>query len=451
MAASADGLGGAFADDQAWAGERPAQPSYWSVHSTSKRYADRTGTALGRDACLPNHTSIKGACVRTYPLALALTGLAFSLAAPLSAQPTPRVRARDLGVPFAGLTGPHNALTDVPGVLVGYSTLIRGSGGWRRGEGPIRTGVTVILPRGRTEESYSAAAFIFNGDGEMTGLPYVQDYGRAAGPIGITNTNSVGLVRDVIGEWMNITFGSEGPSSFSFGLPIVAETWDGFLNDINGQHVRREHVFDALSSAAPGPLQEGSVGGGTGMMSYYLKAGTGTSSRVITIGSASYTVGVLVQANLGKLEDLVVAGVPVGRTLADLEPVERVPQNGSLVVVVGTDAPLSSAQLNLVARRATLGMARTGTVGESGSGDLFLAFSTSKNSYDEATRTVTAQSLAKRSLDAVFRATVEATEEAIINSLVAAHDMEGVNGNTVFALPHARLQGVLRQFNRITP
>jgi L-aminopeptidase/D-esterase-like protein len=172
---------------------------------------------------------------------------------------------------------------------------------------------------------------------------------------------------------------------------------------------------------------------------------------VITIGSASYTVGVLVQANLGKLEDLVVAGVPVGRTLADLEPVERVPQNGSLVVVVGTDAPLSSAQLNLVARRATLGMARTGTVGESGSGDLFLAFSTSKNSYDEATRTVTAQSLAKGSLDAVFRATVEATEEAIINSLVAANDMEGVNGNTVFALPHARLQSVLRKYNRITP
>lgn len=389
--------------------------------------------------------------MRTDSRTFALAAIAFFIAAPLFAQPAPHVRARDLGVPFAGVTGRHNALTDVPGVLVGYSTLIRGSGPWRRGEGPIRTGVTVILPRGRTDESYSAAAFVFNGDGEMTGLPYVQDYGRAAGPIGITNTNSVGLVRDAIGEWMNHTFGSEGPSSVSFGLPIVAETWDGFLNDINGQHVRREHVFDALSRAAPGPLQEGSVGGGTGMMSYYLKAGTGTASRIITIGSSTYTVGVLVQANLGKLEDLVVAGVPVGRLLADLEPVEKVPQNGSLVVIIGTDAPLSSAQLNLVARRATLGMARTGTVGESGSGDLFLAFSTSRNSYDESTRTLTAQSLTKGSLDAVFRATVEATEEAIVNSLVAARDMEGVNGNTVFALPHTRLQSALRQFNRINP
>lgn len=239
------------------------------------------------------------------------------------AQPAAPVRARDLGVPFAGTPGRNNAITDVPGVEVGYTTLIQGSGAWKPGAGPVRTGVTVVLPKGKSDASYNAGMFIFNGDGEMTGLPYIHDYGRSGGPIGITSTNSVGTVRDAIGAWQHQRFGSRAtPSDFSFGLPVVAETWDGFLNEINGAHVKPAHVFAALDSAHGGPIAEGSVGGGTGMMSYYLKSGTRTASRTITIGSATYTVRVLVQANLGRLEDLVIAGVAVGASLADLEPVE---------------------------------------------------------------------------------------------------------------------------------
>jgi L-aminopeptidase/D-esterase-like protein len=393
---------------------------------------------------------------RRYRLTILLRAVAFvvlisSLAPPVSAQAGSPTRARDLGVPFAGAPGPYNAITDVPGVEVGYATLIRGEGAWERGQGPVRTGVTVVLPKGKTDQSYNAGYFIFNGDGEMTGIPYIHDYGRQGGPIGITNTNSVGVVRDAIGQWQYETFGGEESSNFSFGLPVVGETWDGFLNDINGYHVKKEHVFDAINGATGGRIAEGSVGGGTGMMAYYLKAGTGTSSRTIVIGSASYTVGVLVQSNLGRLEDLVIAGVPVGRELADLEPVETRQRDGSLIVVIGTDAPLSGAQLNLVAKRAVLGMGRTGTRGESGSGDLFIAFSTAGSTYDATTRTVTTTSLSKQSLDPVFGATVDATEEAIINSLVAAEDMEGLNGNVVFALPHERLRTILRTFNRLRP
>lgn len=383
--------------------------------------------------------------------AITLAAFVAALSNPAIAQQASSVRARDLGIPFTGATGRHNAITDVPGVEVGYSTLIKGTGTWKRGEGPVRTGVTVILPKGKTEASYNAGYFIFNGDGEMTGLPYIHDYGRQGGPIGITNTNSVGVVRDAIGEWQNERFGGGSPLSFSFGLPVVAETWDGFLNDINGYHVKKEHVFEAINGATGGRIAEGSVGGGAGMMSYYLKAGTGTSSRSITIASAAYTVGVLVQANLGRLEDLVIAGVPVGLKMSDLEPIEKPQQDGSIIIVIGTDAPLSGSQLNLVAKRAALGMGRTGTRGESGSGDLFIAFSTTSAASDSATRTSTERLLTKRSLDPVFRATVDATEEAIVNSLVAAKDMEGLNGNKVFALPHERLRAILRQFNRLNP
>jgi L-aminopeptidase/D-esterase-like protein len=383
--------------------------------------------------------------------AVSLVVCAATIAGPATAQSGAPTRARDLGVPFTGTTGRYNAITDVPGVEVGYATLIRGVGAWKRGVGPVRTGVTVVLPKGKTDQSYNAGYFIFNGDGEMTGLPYVLDYGRQGGPIGITNTNSVGVVRDAIGQWQYEMFGRDEATDFSFGLPVVGETWDGFLNDINGYHVTKDDVFAALRSATGGTIAEGSVGGGTGMMAYYLKAGTGTSSRTITIGSMSYHVGVLVQANLGRLEDLVVAGVPVGQELADLEPVEKRQRDGSIIVIIGTDAPLSGSQLNLVAKRAALGMGRTGTRGESGSGDLFLAFSTVGSTYDATTRTVTTASLSKQSLDPVFAATVDATEEAIINSLIAAHDMEGIDGNRVFALPHERLQAVLRRFNRLRP
>ncbi|MBK6486021.1 MAG: P1 family peptidase [Gemmatimonadetes bacterium] len=385
----------------------------------------------------------------TVRLAIGLVAFAATLALPVAAQRSAPTRARDLGIPFEGATGPHNAITDVPGVEVGYTTLISGGGTWKRGEGPVRTGVTVVLPKGKTDQSYNAGYFIFNGDGEMTGLPYIHDYGRQGGPIGITNTNSVGAVRDAIGQWQNAQFGEGTATDFSFGLPVVAETWDGFLNDINGDHVKKQHVFDAINSATGGPIAEGSVGGGTGMMAYWLKAGIGTSSRTLTIGSRTYTVGVLVQANLGRLDDLVIAGVPVGKELADLEPIEPRQEDGSIIIVVGTDAPLSGAQLNLVAKRAALGMGRTGTIGGSGSGDLFLAFSTAPSTYDSTMQTITSTALSKRGLDPVFRATVEATEEAIVNSMVAAQDMEGVNGNRVFAIPHERLRAALQKFNRL--
>ncbi|MBK8649659.1 MAG: P1 family peptidase [Gemmatimonadetes bacterium] len=382
--------------------------------------------------------------------AIALLSCVASLAPGLSGQQASPVRARDLGIPFSGITGRYNAITDVPGVEVGYSTLIQGTGPWKRGEGPIRTGVTVVLPKGKTDALYNAGYFIFNGDGEMTGLPYLHDYGRSGGPIGITNTNSVGVVRDAIGMWLHERFGDGSPSDFSFGLPVVGETWDGFLNEINGVHVKPAHVFAALNGAAGGRIAEGSVGGGTGMTAYYLKAGTGTASRSITIGTASYTVGVLVQANLGRLEDLVIAGVPVGPELADLEPIEHPTEDGSIIIVVGTDAPLSGAQLNLVAKRAVLGMGRTGTRGESGSGDLIVAFSTVGTTYDSTTRTMMSRTLSKQSLNPVFRATVDATEEAILNSIIAATDMDGLHGR-VFALPHERLRAVLRKYNRLNP
>lgn len=357
-------------------------------------------------------------------------------------------RARDLAIPFTGVTGSWNSITDVPGVEVGYSTIVRGTGKWQLGKGPVRTGVTVVLPRGKTQGSYNVGYFVFNGDGEMTGIPYIQDYGRVSGPLGITNTNSVGVVRDAIGEWRYRRFASKSPIDYTFGLPIVAETWDGGLNDINGYHVRKEHVFEAINSASSGPIAEGNVGGGTGMTCYWFKCGTGTSSRVAEVGTTRYTVGVLVQANFGRREDLMVAGVPVGKEITDLDLVEGPQQDGSIIIIVGTDAPLSSSQLSLVAKRATLGMARTGTIGETGSGDIFLAFSTNTVQFDSATQIVTAGFLSKRTLDPVFRATVEATEEAIINALVAARDMEGINGNKAFGIPHDRLRSVMKKFNR---
>lgn len=378
---------------------------------------------------------------------LAILVLALASTTPASPQEATRKRARDLGIPFDGLPGRYNAITDVPGVEVGYSTLIRGSGKWKAGEGPVRTGVTVVLPRGKTEESYNVGFFIFNGDGEMTGIPYVHDYGRTAGPIGITNTNSVGVVRDAIGEWQFRRFGSGDPLDFAFGLPIVAETWDGALNDINGYHVKKEHVFEAIERAASGSIGEGNVGGGTGMVCYWFKGGTGTSSRTVRIGEREYTVGVLVQANFGVRRDLMIGGVPVGREITDLEPVEK--QDGSIIVLVGTDAPLSSSHLNLVAKRAALGIGRTGTIGNSGSGDIFLAFSSTKAEYDAATKTLSSIALAKSGLDPIFRATVEATEEAVVNALVAAETMEGINGNTAFALPHDRLRETMRKYNRL--
>ncbi|MVM30516.1 S58 family peptidase [Spirosoma sp. HMF4905] len=364
------------------------------------------------------------------------------------AQTPTKLRARDLGIPFNGTPGKFNAITDVPGVLVGYKTRIEGAGKWVLGSGPIRTGVTVVMPVGKAAKSYPAGYFIFNGDGEMTGIPYIHDYGMGYGPIGITNTNSVGAVRDAIGAWCHQKFNTKNPLDFAFGLPIVGETWDGVLNDINGLHIQKEHVFSALDGATSGPIQEGNVGGGTGMVCYAFKGGTGTASRIVKIGNKSYTVGVLVQANFGRRPDLLVAGLPVGQEISDLMPIIN-EKDGSIIAIVGTDVPLVSSQLNLVAKRVTMGIARTGTYGTNSSGDIFMAFSTQTADHDTTTKLTTYRSVDKSSLDPIFKATVEATEEAIINALVAAETMAGINNNKVYALPHDRLQGVLKKYNRL--
>jgi D-aminopeptidase len=364
---------------------------------------------------------------------------------PVEAQDSTKKRGRDLGISFDGVTGKYNAITDVPGIEVGYKTLISGSG-----KEAARTGVTVILPKGKTGKSYPAAWFSLNGDGEMTGLPYIEDYGRGSGPIAITNTNSVGIVRDAVGEWCVKKFSTNNQEDFSFGLPVVAETWDGMLNDINGFHVKKEHVWQAIDSASAGKIKEGNVGGGTGMICYWFKGGSGTASRIFTIDSVQYTLGVFVQANFGIRKDLVVTGVPVGKQIQDLEPIENQVnrKDGSIIVIVATDAPLLPGTLKLVAKRVTHGIARTGSISSNGSGEIFLALSTASPKYNSSYTEETWKVISKWNLDKVFRATVEATEEAIINALLAAEDMEGKNGNKVFALPHSRLREILQRYNR---
>jgi D-aminopeptidase len=369
----------------------------------------------------------------------------------IQAQKKNNERARDLGVPFDGAPGKYNAITDVPGLEVGYKTLISGSGKLEYGVGPVRTGVTVILPKGKTNAGYPAAWFSENGDGEMTGLPPIEDYGIGYGPIGITNTNSVGTVRDAIGEWSFKKFTKNEFIDFSFGLPIAAETWDGMLNDINGFHVTKEHAWEALDSAGGGRIAEGNVGGGTGMALYGFKGGSGTASRVFVIDSVQYTLGVFVQANFGQRQELTIAGVPVGREISNLKAILNnvKKKDGSAIVIVATDAPLLPGQLKLVAKRVAAGIARTGTYSHNGSGEIFLALSTATPQYNKKLTEETWKIIPKWNLDPVFKATVEATEEAIINVLIAAEDMEGINGNTFFALPHDRLKEILKKYNRL--
>ena len=383
-------------------------------------------------------------------LALLLILSVIGIPAQEKASPT-KARARDLGIPFDGNPGKLNAITDVSGVEVGMTTIIRGNGKWVVGNGPVRTGVTVVLPKGKTDDSYPAAWFSLNGDGELTGTTSIEDYGMGYGPIGITNTNSVGVVRDAIGEWGVRHFSNGQCPDFSFGLPVVGETWDGYLNDINGLHVKKEHVFEALESAKSGAVPEGNVGGGTGMWLYRFKGGTGTASRVVAVDSVEYTVGVLVQANFGLRQDLMIAGVPVGKEITDLQPILDEPRkkDGSVIVIVGTDAPLLPNELKLVAKRVAIGIGRTGTYSSDGSGDIFLAFSTAAPSHRGTETIETWNVLPKSLLNPVFKATVEATEEAIINALVAAETMEGINGNTLFAIPHERLMAVMKKYNRV--
>jgi D-aminopeptidase len=357
------------------------------------------------------------------------------------------IRARDLGVPFEGTPGELNAITDVHGVEVGHTTLVEGEGKLVVGQGPVRTGVTAILPLGKNKSNIPvpAAVFSFNGNGEMTGSEWVEESGFLEGPVLLTNTHSVGLVRDAVVEWGIRKF----PGTGDFSLPVVGETWDGELNDINGFHVKKEDVFRALDDAKSGVVAEGNVGGGTGMRAFGFKAGIGTASRMVAKGADGFCVGVLVQANFGRRENLVVAGVPVGKEITDLEPIiHREPEReGSILVIIGTNAPLLPQQLKRLAKRAALGVARTGAVSTNSSGDLFIAFSTAVPALVADRQQWS--TVKNDDLDPLLAATVEATEEAIINALVAAKTMRGVNDNTFYALPPDRLRDALGKYHRL--
>jgi D-aminopeptidase len=350
-------------------------------------------------------------------------------------------RARALGIPFDGTPGPLNAITDVAPITVGYTTLIEGAG-----EHAVRTGVTVILPRGRAtlDKPVFAGVFSLNGNGEMTGTHWIEESGFLEGPVALTGTHSVGTVRDAVIAW-RVKQGKPDPSGYWWSLPVVAETWDGDLSDANGFHVRAEHVFAALENARGGALAEGNVGGGTAMICHELKCGTGTSSRVVEIAGQRYTVGVLVQANYGVRSELRIAGVPVGKFM----PVAPESQDhGSIIIVVATDAPLLPQQLKRLARRASLGLARNGSYAGDGSGDLFLAFSTA-NAAANQVQSFDVHALANGQLNPLFLATVQSVEESIVNAMVAAETMTGVNGNTVPAIDTAELKKILKRFDRL--
>jgi D-aminopeptidase len=370
----------------------------------------------------------------------------------LSLSAAQKPRARDLGVPFDGTPGALNAITDVKGVEVGQTTLISGEGVLKVGQGPVRTGVTVILPRGkRSKDPVFAGWFSLNGNGEMTGTTWVEESGFMEGPMAITNTHSVGVVRDAIIAW-EVKHGLLGGA---FALPVVAETNDGWLNDINGFHVKASHVFEALESASTGPVAEGNVGGGTGMHCYDFKGGTGTASRKLPAAAGGYTVGVLVQANFGTRRHLMVAGAPVGKEIGcdkyPCRPVARPApaRDGSIIIVVATDAPVIAHQLKRLARRAALGIARTGGMSGNGSGDIFIAFSTANPGAAVDPDTASVSVLSNRRIDDLFEATVFATEEAVINAMVAAETMAGRDYHQWVALPHEGLKQALRKYGRL--
>lgn len=379
------------------------------------------------------------------------------------------VRARDLGIPFDGSPGPLNAITDVAGVEVGYTTLVRGEGKLEVGKGPVRTGVTAVIPRGHASlnDPVYAGVFSLNGNGEMTGTAWVEESGFLEGPVVMTNTHSVGVARDAVIAW-RVKHGAADKTGYWWSLPVVAETWDGFLNDINGFHVKPEDVFRALDTAHAGAVEEGSVGGGTGMICYEFKGGNGTASRKVEVRTdrkspaTSYTIGVLVQANCGRRPNLTIAGVPVGKAIPENAAYSQ--DTGSIIIVVATDAPLLPHQLKRLARRASLGLARTGSYSGNGSGDLFIAFSTANPSVadsDHVTHSV--ETIPNDLLDPVFEGAVEATEEAIVNALVdqepdattaSAWQTDEKTGNRFFvgagphrveALPHERLRELIKQ------
>ena len=362
------------------------------------------------------------------------------------------VRARDLGIPFDGTPGKFNAITDVAGVEVGYTTLISGEGKLQVGKGPVRTGVTVILPRGKNSlnDPVYAGVFALNGNGEMTGTAWIEEGGFLEGPIVLTNTHSVGVARDAVIAW-RVAHGGRDPTGYSWSLPVVAETWDGFLNDVDGFHVRPEHVAHALDTAHSGAIEEGSVGGGTGMICYEFKGGVGTASRIVAGVSDpghSYTVAAFVQANCGRRPQLTVAGIPVGKEIPENAIYEK--ENGSCVIIIATDAPLLPHQLKRLARRASLGLARTGTISGNGSGDLFLAFSTANPGAANPSQPIhSVETVPNDRLDPLFSAVVQSTEEAIVNALVDNSRMTGRDNHHVDALPHDRLRELLKKYNRL--
>jgi L-aminopeptidase/D-esterase-like protein len=396
---------------------------------------------------------MRRALVAVFTVAIGAAAVSGGIQVSVSAQPKPR--ARDLGVPFDGTPGTLNAITDVAGVEVGVTTLVSGEGALKVGAGPVRTGVTAILPRGKaSKDQVFAGWFSLNGNGEMTGTTWIEEAGFLEGPILITNTHSVGVVRDASIKWSV----DHGIASQAWSLPVVAETWDGYLNDINGFHVKPEHVFAALDGARGGRVPEGNVGGGTGMRCYGFKCGTGTASRKIEARFGGYTVGVLVQANHGTRDLLRVAGVPVGqeipeppatRAANDAYRADALGEVGSIIIVVGTDAPLLPHQLKRIARRAALGLARTGSVSSNGSGDIFIAFSTANPNAASAAETAQVAMVSNARIGAVFEATVQATEEAIVNALVAAETMTGVDGHRIEAISHDALRAALRKYGRL--
>ena len=365
-------------------------------------------------------------------------------------------RARDLGVPFEGTPGPLNAITDVAGVAVGHTTLISGEGKLVVGKGPVRTGVTAVFPRGKdsSDTGVFAGWWSLNGNGEMTGTTWVEESGFLVGPVMITNTHSVGVVRDAVIQW-TVAHRNIGPDDDWWSLPVVAETWDGWLNDINGFHVKPEHAFHAIESAHGGPVEEGAVGGGTGMICNGYKGGIGTSSRKLAAKDGGYTVGVLVQCYYGSRQIFRVAGIPVGREIPSEDAYAFAPdditERGSIIVVVATDEPLLPHQLKRLASRVSLGLGRDGSISGNDSGDIFIAFSTANIGAAATDHVVDLKMFPNDKLDPVFAATVEATEEAIINAMVAATSMTGIENHHVSALPHDQLRAVLKKYNRLNP
>lgn len=370
-------------------------------------------------------------------------------------------RARDLGLPFEGTPGTYNAITDIKGVEVGFTTLIEGEGPVQVGKGPIRTGVTAILPRGKRDKPGPiwAGQFNLNGNGEITGIHWINEAGYFISPVCITNTHSVGMAHHAVVGWMIDQYKSFLQGDHGWAMPVVAETYDGLTNDICGRHLKEEHVLAALKSAASGFLSEGNVGGGTGMITYEFKGGTGTASRLVPVGSTDYTVGVLVQSNFGTRKDLTILGVPVGRHMPEDAVYSRIDahETGSIIAIIGTDVPMLPIQLRRVAKRAAIGIGRTGTPGGNYSGDIFLAFSTANdfdlpNMHGIQPVNLTLDYINDHYFDDVYRAAVQAVEEAVVNAMIAAETMTTVKpaGYAVKAIDHKRLRKIMKLYNRLS-